>query len=99
TRPPHTVKYQLLVQLSETLGAHHPETLEAADDLVDTLIGLGAMQAARDIGEDTFTRRRRAFGADHPDTLETANKLVVVLAGLNDDEAALALADDTFSRS
>lgn len=98
TRPPHTVKYQLLVQLRETLGADHPETLEAADDLVDALIDLGAMQAARDIGEDTFTRRTRAFGADHPDTLDTANKLVVVLAGL-DDEARLALADDTFSRT
>lgn len=104
TRPPHRVKYQMFVQRREALGADHPEVLEAANDLVEAMTNLGAltdldaMQAAREIGEDTFSRRRRVFGADHPNTLETADKLVVVLAGLH-DEAVLVLADDTFARS
>jgi len=60
-------------------GQHHPHTLASADTLANCLYTLGEYQRARDLGEDTLTRRRRVLGPDHPRTLDTAHNLTLVL--------------------
>jgi hypothetical protein len=47
---------------------------------------LGETQAARELDEDTLTRRRRVLGEDHPDTLASATNLAVNLRALGETE-------------
>jgi hypothetical protein len=42
------------------------------------------VQAARDLGQDTFDRCRRVLGADHPNTLQSANNLAADLRALGE---------------
>ncbi len=41
--------------------------------------GLGEVQAARDLAQDTLDRRRRILGEDHPATLTSADNLAADL--------------------
>ena len=59
---------------------------------------LGEHEQARDLDEDTLTRRRRVLGDDHPDTLGSANNLAADLSALGEHERARALAEDTLTR-
>ena len=59
---------------------------------------LSETQAARELAEDTLTRRRRALGEDHPDTLVSATNLAVILRALGETQAARELAEDTLTR-
>jgi hypothetical protein len=56
-------------------GDDHPDTLGSASSLAVGLRELGEVQAARELDEDTLTRRRRVLGPDHPDTLKVQARL------------------------
>ena len=73
------------------LGADHPDTLASANDLALNLRGLGEYQRARQLDEDTLTRRRRVLGEDHPDTLASASNLAADLRALGEHERARQL--------
>jgi hypothetical protein len=45
---------------------------------------LGEYQAARELDEDTLTRRRRVLGEDHPSTLNSARNLAADLRKLGE---------------
>jgi hypothetical protein len=47
---------------------------------------LGQYEQARQLAEDTLTRRRRVLGDDHPDTLRSATHLAAVLANLDEHD-------------
>ena len=53
---------------------------------------LGDYGAARELDEDTLTRRRRVLGEDHPDTLASGSNLAADLSELGDYEAVTASA-------
>ena len=52
------------------------------------LRALGEHERARQLDEDTLTRRRRVLGEDHPDTLKSANNLVRDLHALGEHQQA-----------
>ena len=82
----------------DRLGADHPHTLRAANNLALNMSDLGDHAAARALGEDTLPCRRRVLGDDHPDTLSSASNLALHLHGLGDYAGARALNEDTLTR-
>jgi tetratricopeptide (TPR) repeat protein len=80
------------------LGNDHPDTLESANTLATCLWALGRYEQARQLAEDTLTRRR-ILGNDHPHTLKSANTLAVILWELGQYEPARQLTEDTLTRS
>jgi hypothetical protein len=80
------------------LGPEHPDTLESAHDLAADLRSLGDYQQARNLDEDTLSRRRRLQGEDHPYTLRSAHNLARDLAALGEYPRARSLLEDTLTR-
>ena len=70
------------------LGEDHPDTLHSASNLAADLRALGEHERARQLDEDTLTRRRRVLGEDHPDTLLSAGNLTADLRALGEYERA-----------
>jgi hypothetical protein len=70
------------------LGEDHPNTLTSASNLAADLHALGEHAAARQLNEDTLTRRRRVLGEDHPDTLTSASNLAADLRALGEHQRA-----------
>ena len=79
------------------MGDNHPHTLTSADNLSACLRLLGCYEQARQLSEDTLTRRR-ILGEDHLDTLILAAHLSAVLRELGQHEQARQLAEDTYTR-
>jgi cell fate (sporulation/competence/biofilm development) regulator YlbF (YheA/YmcA/DUF963 family) len=77
------------------LGEDHPSTLTSANNLAANLRALGEYQRARDLAEDTLTRRRRVLGEDHPSTLASAINLAADLRVLGEYQRARDLNQDT----
>ncbi|UOX91469.1 FxSxx-COOH system tetratricopeptide repeat protein [Amycolatopsis sp. FBCC-B4732] len=82
----------------DRLGEDHPHTLTAANNLAVDLGSLGEHQQARELNEDTLTRRRRVLGEDDPGTLNSANNLAVDLSTLGEHQQARELNEDTLTR-
>jgi hypothetical protein len=59
----------------------------SASNLAADLRGLGDLQGARKLDEDTLARRRRILGNDHPDTLISASNLAADLYALGETNA------------
>jgi hypothetical protein len=72
--------------------------LVSATNLAVDLRALGEVRAARDLDEDTLTKRRRILGNDHRDTLSSATGLAHDLRELGEVEAARELDEDTLTR-
>ena len=70
------------------LGEDHPDTLTSANNLALDLGALGEHERARQLDEDTLTRRRRVLGDDHPHTLTSASNLALDLGALGEHERA-----------
>lgn len=66
--------------------------------MVLTLMRHGRIEAARDLAQDTLSRRRRVLGEDDFRTLRTAGFLVSVLYQLGDHEGVRKLGEDTLAR-
>ena len=75
-----------------------PTPSRSANNLAVDLRALGEHQQARDLDEDTLTRRRRVLGDDHPDTLTSANNLAADLRAVGEHQQVQALIDETESR-
>ena len=80
------------------LGEDHPDTLESAGNLANTLGELGQYEPARQLHEDTLARLRRVLGEDHPHTLTAAGNLAIALRELGQYEPAHQLHEDTLAR-
>jgi tetratricopeptide (TPR) repeat protein len=72
------------------LGARHPDTLMAKNNLGITLQAQGQLARARELLETTLRDSRRVMGKHHPDTLVTMSNLALAL--YEDDEPLRALA-------
>jgi hypothetical protein len=79
-------------------GPDHRHTIWAANQLATAHGYLGHHHKARELDEDTLTRRRRVLGEDHPNTLTSANNLATDLSALGEHQAARELDEDTLTR-
>lgn len=70
----------------------------SANNLATDLRALGNHEHARQLDQDTLTRRRRVLGQDHPDTLCSAINLAADLRALGENDQAGELDDDTLIR-
>ena len=66
------------------LGAEHPDTLAAMNNLAATLADQGELDSARQLQEQVLEARRRVVGAEHPDTLAALNNLAYTLQAQGD---------------
>jgi hypothetical protein len=80
-------------------GPDHVTTLWAAAALTAALAQLSQAEPARELGEDTLQRCRRALGPDHLLSLWTAAALNLALNRLGEVKPARALGRDTLQRS
>ncbi len=64
------------------LGADHPTTINAWDNLASTLLALGEIREAHEIRERVVASSVRVHGADHSLTLVSRNNLAATLAQL-----------------
>ena len=76
----------------------HPKSLDSASNLANRLADLGEHEEARQLNEDTLTRRRRVLGEDHPNTLSSASNLAIRLAALGEHEQARQLREEVEAR-
>ena len=84
--------------MRRVLGDDHPRTLTSAQSLAVYLGELGRYEQARELEEDTLTRRRRVLGDDHPSTLRSAQSLALGLRDLGHYEQASQLEEWVRSR-
>jgi hypothetical protein len=85
-------------QWQRALSPNDPHVLTAASLLASAHRMLGHPGQARELDEDTLTRRRLALGEDHPDTLATANNLALDLGDLGEHRRARELNEDILAR-
>ena len=65
------------------LGAEHPDTLTAMNNLATTFEAQGDLAGARQLEETVLEARRRVLGAEHPDTLASMSNLASTLQSLS----------------
>lgn len=91
-------RQDILERRRRILGENHPDTLDSAHNLANTLHALGRHEQARELEQDTLERRRETLGEHHPDTLDSAHKLAKTLHILGNHEQAGEL-EKWFARS
>ncbi len=77
-----------LKQLRETLGAEHPDTLHALNDLARIYEGTGEYIAARDLIKECHETRKRVLGEFHPDTIISLSNLGWMYVRLGENQTA-----------
>ena len=97
-RSSHDLASRLYRQWGERLSPDDPQTLRAGHALGLALRRLGRYGEARQVSEDTLTRKRRVLGEDDPGTLASANTLAIGLRALGETQAARELNEDTLTR-
>jgi Tetratricopeptide repeat len=84
--------------LTSRVGPDDPLSLNAAATLAGGMRHTGRHAQARELDEDTLTRRLRVLGEDDPDTLASASCLAADLSALGEHEAARKLNEHTLAR-
>jgi len=75
----------------ESLGARHPDTLRADNNLAEILLARGSVAEARALLSPTVTGFVEVLGPQHPDTLASRNNLAGALRELGELEEAVRL--------
>lgn len=93
-----TIGQPLVAEYEQELGADHPDTLTARNNLATAYQEAGKLREATSLFERTLADRLRVLGADHPLTLASVNNLAGAYheAGRLDEAVGLyeaALAD------
>ncbi|MEU8080446.1 tetratricopeptide repeat protein [Catellatospora citrea] len=76
---------------TELLGAEHPDTLNALNNLATVLRRTDRLEEAGELHQRILEVRQRTLGTQHPDTLVSMNNLGRVKFDLGDFDAARAL--------
>jgi hypothetical protein len=66
-----------LADSERILGAEHPNTLGARNNLANAYRSAGRLGEAIPLYERTLADRERILGAEHPDTLASRNNLAI----------------------
>ncbi len=71
-----------LLELEESMGRHHPDTLDAINNLAQSLWRQGKNSEAEHLYRETLEERFRLFGENHPRTISSLIGLGNALADL-----------------
>jgi tetratricopeptide (TPR) repeat protein len=82
----------------DRLGDDDMATLAVTTYLAWAVRDMGRYAEARELDEDTLTRRRRMLGEDHPSTLASRNNLAIDLRNLGEYQAARELDEGILAR-
>ncbi|MFF8472006.1 tetratricopeptide repeat protein [Streptomyces griseus] len=85
------LRRSVLVAVTGHLGAGHLDTLDARNNLANTLNQLGEHRQAADLHQRNVTDRERVLGPDHPDTVGSRNALAVALNHLGQHQQAAGI--------
>ena len=80
-----------LAAAQRVLGADHPDTLAAMNNLAYTLQAQGDLARARELQEEVMHASRRILGPDDPETLRSINNLAVAFRAPGDLIGAMEL--------
>ncbi|MFC9164419.1 tetratricopeptide repeat protein, partial [Streptomyces fungicidicus] len=86
-----------LTTYERVLGADHPDTLSARNNLAYAYRAAGDLGRAIPLYEQTLTDRVRVLGADHPDTLTSHNNLAYAYYAGGDLGRAIPLYEQTLT--
>jgi tetratricopeptide (TPR) repeat protein len=75
---------QVLEARRRLLGADHPYTLGAMNNLAETVRAQGDLARARELQEQVLEDHRRLLGDEHPDTLTATNNLALTMQAQGD---------------
>ena len=82
--------HRALMDLRESLGPDHPETLRSSTALANSFYAAGHFQEAIALFGDTLERRARTLGPEHPDTLRSRGSLGNCFHATGDYETAVS---------
>jgi tetratricopeptide (TPR) repeat protein len=85
---------RVMREVSQILGADHPNTLTAMHNLAISYLDAGRPQEALKMEKKVVQLRREKLGADHPDTLNAMHKLAVAYREIGLLEAALPIQEE-----
>ena len=74
---------QTLAACERLLGADHPRTLGARNNLASAYRDVGRVNEAIMLFEQALAGRERVLGADHPHTVTTRNNLALAYQDTN----------------
>jgi hypothetical protein len=86
--PALELQRRVIAAQEQSLGAEHPRTLSAREDLAQWTGDAGDPAAARDLRAALLPIRERVLGAEHPDTLDTRQSLAWWTGAAGDPAAA-----------
>ncbi|MFE2584564.1 FxSxx-COOH system tetratricopeptide repeat protein [Streptomyces sp. NPDC059378] len=97
--PTRAISYfqRTLAAYTRLLGADHPNTLTARNNLADAYRSAGDLSQAITLHEQNLADRMRVLGADHPDTLSSRNNLAGAYQAAGDPERAITLYEPTLA--
>ena len=87
----------LVTDFKRVLGADHPGTLTARNNLAIAYKGAGRTDEAISLLEQTLPEMERVQGADHPDTLIPRNNLANAYRGAGRTDEAIRLYEQTLT--
>jgi hypothetical protein len=64
------------------LGAEHPDTIAAANNLAITVDRLGRLEEAVSMRKEVLEKRKRIHGVEHLDTVLATSNLAAILCRL-----------------
>ncbi|KAJ7700632.1 P-loop containing nucleoside triphosphate hydrolase protein [Mycena metata] len=82
---------EVLEELKQILGDHHPDTLRTMGNLSSSYSGLGEHQKAKELQGIVLEKRKRLLGENHPDTLHTMARLAISYSELGEHQKAKEL--------
>ena len=89
--------HRALMDLRESLGPDHPETLRSSTALANSFYAAGHYPEAIALFEDTLERRARTLGPEHPDTLRSRGSLGNCFHATGDYETAVSMHEQTLA--
>jgi hypothetical protein len=87
-----------LEQKRESLGADHPDTLNALEDFTSACAKLCDVEKLIANREEVFEKRTKVLGEDHPETLKAMGLLADACTSEGQYPRGLAIADDLLER-
>ncbi len=87
--------HKKLQERQTTLGADHPDTLQARNDLAEAYRAFGELEKAIGLHEQALALRTAKFGADHQQTLQSIINLAATYMAANQPEKARAVLERT----
>ena len=88
---------RILADCEQLLGAHHPQTLWAQNDLAEVFRSADRLDLAIDLFERVLADREQILGEDHADTMKSRDDLAETFTSMHRFEEAIDLFERTLA--